>query len=269
MGGQIKMIEHRKVERHGLTLMVIAVAAMTLASCTAKTPPPPPAVAAPPPPIAPVVPVTQPVVAPPPVKLSRHQESVNVLAALNQGNSGSARAQVVAILAERPDDAFAKDILKQLDTDPKILLGDRSFPYQIRKKETLSAIAARYLGNPNRFWALARYNNIAVPSTAGAGQTIQIPGVAPAAPVIRAKPDATTAVKAATPAAAAERSATPRVDTAGANRLRRAGLDEMARGSIDKAVPLLERALALDPGNATIQADLAQARKVQKAVRQN
>ncbi len=252
-------------QRHRTSVIVAVAAAAIVAGCATKTPVPPPVVT--PPPVAAPVPVVTPVAPPPVVHLSRRQEITKVLTALNQGNSGEARLEVVQMLAERPDDVFAKDMLRQIDTDPRVLLGERSYAYQIRNHETLSSIAARLLGNPNRFWALARYNNIAVPSTAGAGQTIQIPGTAPAPVPVRA-PKA-EAPRSTAQAPVADRPVTPRVDAAGAARLRRAGLDQMARGSIDKAVPLLERALALDPANATIQADLAQARKVQKAVRQN
>lgn len=264
MRAQESTMTHRARSR--LTLVAVAIAASILGSCTARTPAP--VVVPVPPPVTPIAaPLAPPVVPPMAPKLSRRQQMTSILTALNQGNSGEARTTVVAMLAEHPGDAFAKDMLRQLDTDPKVLLGEHSYPYQIRRSETLSTIAARRLSNPNRFWALARYNNIAVPSTAEAGQIIQIPGTAPV-PVVRKAETATTG-KVLPPAAVIERSAAPRIDAAGAARLRRAGLDEMARGSIEKAVPLLERALALDPANTTIQADLAQARKVQRAVRQN
>lgn len=257
-------IEGPAARRHAL---VGATLALLLASCAGQKTPPAMTPSAPAPLAGPVPPPV-----PAGIALNRKQEIANALISLNSGEVGTARIGIQQMLTERPDDPVAKDLLLQIDSDPKILLGERSYSYTIRRHETLSSIAGRRLGDPNRFWALAKYNGIAVPASASAGRVIQIPGVAPVAKVREPKPERAVAVRpsaapvAATPAPTA---AVPRVDVAGAARLRRAGLDEMARGSIDKAVPLLERALALNPGDATIASDLARARKVQAAVRQN
>ena len=237
-------------------------AAILLAGCAGRKPPV--TVAQPP---ASTITGTAPVQVRTGIALSRKQEIANALISLNSGEVGTARIGIEQMLTERPDDPVAKDLLRQIDTDPKVLLGERSYPYTIRRRETLSMIAGRLLGDSNRFWALAKYNGIAVPSSAGAGRVIQIPGTAPVVKVRPAKPERVIEAKPA--AAPVATPAPPRADVAGAARLRRAGLDQMARGSIDKAVPLLERALALNPGDATIASDLARARKVQATVRQN
>lgn len=235
---------------------------MLIAGC-ATTKPPVVAVAPPPAPVA----VAKPVPAgPPPVQLTRRQQLANALTLLNRGEVATARVGIVAMLAERPDDRVAKDLLAQIDTDPKTLLGERSYPYQIRAHETLSSIAGRLLRDSYRFYALAKYNGIAVPANAEVGQTIQIPGVAPVRPI---KPPVAAAPSVNAASAVAERPAAPRVDLASAAKYRRAGLAEMARGAIDKAVPLLERALSYNPSDTAIQGDLARARKVQQTVRQN
>ncbi|MGI4879525.1 MAG: LysM peptidoglycan-binding domain-containing protein, partial [Janthinobacterium lividum] len=182
---------------------------------------------------------------------------------LNKGDSAGARLQVMGVLAQRPNDRVALDLLAQIDTDPHKLLGDKSYAYQIRSGETLSSIAARFLGNSRRFWALARYNGIAVPANAEVGQSIQMPGTAPAS---AARPPVVPPAAAAPAVAVAEQ---PRAaDPAAASRMRSAGLAEMTRGSIDKAVNLLQRALALNPADTTIQDDLARARKIQQTLRQ-
>ena len=243
----------------------VGVMALILAGCASHAPPP---AAAPAPPPSVAAPAPRPA-AVPSIMLTRKQEIANALISLNSGEVGTARVGIVQMLAERPNDPVAADLLRQIDTDPKVLLGERSYSYTIRRRETLSMIAGRLLGDPNRFWALARYNGIAVPSSAGAGRVIQIPGVAPVARVRPPKPETPTGAKAVAPVPPVAAAATPRIDVAGAARLRRAGLDEMARGSINQAVSLLERALALNPEDATIQADLARARKVQQTVRQN
>ena len=262
------MIRSRAVEEYFRPLVpTLGVGVgLVLASCATHSPPP---VAPAPPPVATPAPEPLPV-APPSIRLTRKQEITNALISLSSGEVGTARIGIMQMLAERPDDPVARDLLRQIDTDPRVLLGERSYSYTIRPHETLSTIASRYLGSSYRFWALARYNNIAVPSSAGAGRTIQIPGVAPVQRVRPTKAEVVAPVVAAPPvgSAAVDRPAA-RIDTAGAARLRRAGLDEMARGSINNAVSLLERALTLNPGDATIQADLARAKRVQQTVRQN
>ena len=51
-----------------------------------------------------------------------------------------------------------------------------AFPYEVRRNDTLSAIAGRYLGDIYSFYILARYNDIKVPKLVAGGQTIRIPG---------------------------------------------------------------------------------------------
>ena len=234
---------------------------MILTGCGDKTPPQPVAAAAPA--IAPPQPVA--VTPPPPVPIPRmgpRQQTQLALDLLNKGDVVGARLQVMGVLAQRPADRVALDLLAQIDTDPRKLLGEKSYTYQIRSGETLSSIAARLLHNPRRFWALARYNDIAVPANAEVGQSIQVPG-APPAPVTVARP--VTAPTVPAPQAATEQR---KADPAAANRIRSAGLAEMTRGSIDKAVTLLQRALALNPADMAIQEDLTRARKIQQTLRQ-
>ena len=238
-------------------------AVVATVGCAQKTPP---VATAPPPPVVATAPAPVRPVAPPPVALTHKQQITNALILLNSGQASTARIGIVQILADQPNDPVAKDLLRQIDTDPKTLLGDRSFPYRIRPRETLATIAHRYLGNANRFWALARYNDIAVPADAEVGRVIQVPGVAPArtvAPPVAPPPARAAATTGPVPPVAP---AAPVVDPASAERYRRAGLAEMSRGAIDKAVGLLERALSFNPGDAAIQADLARARKVQQTV---
>ena len=45
----------------------------------------------------------------------------------------------------------------------------------VKKGETLGKVAQCYLGDPIRFYALARYNAIAVPRTIPAGTKLKIP----------------------------------------------------------------------------------------------
>ena len=248
----------RRARRQRAALAPLALAiALAAAGCGEKHPQP---VSAPVPAPAANTPAPPPVVLP---QQSAEERLLNALTLLSQGKAADARASLVLLLSERPDDRVGLDLMRQIDTDPKQLLGERNYAYVIRRGETLSSIAGRLLGDRNRFWALARYNGIAVPEAAETGRVIRIPGTAPvAAPAPR--PPAPTVVEAQPPRS---QPAAPARNPAEAGRLRQVGLAEMARGQIDRAVRSLERALGLDPANATILGDLTRARRVQATLR--
>ena len=242
-------------------LAAALLAAALAAACNDKkpqpTPTPPPAPAPAPAPVA--IPAPPPPTVPDP---GARQHVLNALSLLNQGRDIEARVEVVAALADRPEDTLANDLLRQIDTDPRVLLGTASYPYQIRRGESLSEIAGRYLGNRNRFWALARYNGIRTPETAGTGRTIQIPGTRP-------EPVRPVTVETSTRPAPAPAPVPTTVarSPAEAARLRRVGLAAMATGAIDRAVATFQRALSFDPGNPTILGDLARALRIQQTLR--
>lgn len=183
---------------------------------------------------------------------------------LNRGEAARARKILIAVLDKQPGDPIARSLVKQIDTDPQTLLGTRNFSYTLRPDDTLSALAQRFLGDPMLFYALARYNGIAAPGTIEPGRTIQIPGHAKPAPSPReAKP---AERKPAPPVAAAPKPAPPAHDPVRARKLRGAALEQMNRGAINRAVSLLNQALAADPGNALVQRDLDRALRIQKTV---
>lgn len=190
-----------------------------------------------------------------------------VLNLLSQGKEAQARADLVQYLADRPRDARAKDMLRQVDTDAAVLYGTASYPYTIAEEDTLASIAQRFMGSRYRFYGLAKFNGLVVPAQAKPGQVIQIPGRPRPAPVRRSKPMVQLPREEAQPASVTAPAARPVVDRGGAQRLRRAGLEQMSAGAIDRSVTLLERAAALDPGNGAIAGDLARARRIQGTVR--
>ncbi|RYY17224.1 MAG: LysM domain-containing protein [Alphaproteobacteria bacterium] len=187
-----------------------------------------------------------------------------ILGLLSQGKVAQARVDLVQYLEDRPRDGRARDMLRQIDTDPTILYGTASFPYTIGDDDSLASIARRFMGSPYRFYGLAKFNALSVPADAKPGQIIRVPGRPYAVPPRRPRAAAQQHEAApGTPTTVAR----PVVDRAGGQRLRRAGLEQMSAGSIDRAVTLLERAAALDPGNGAIASDLARGRRIQSAVR--
>lgn len=201
----------------------------------------------------------------------RGREGVQeAIAMLHRGEQDAARRRLMTVLRRDPADAIARQLIGQIDGDPQQMLGARSYRYTLRDGETLSTVAQRALGNPLSFYILARYNNIAVPNLVVAGQTISVPGRAPAPPAER-RPQPRPApsrpradAPAATPSPPA---AQPSANPARAGRLRAQGLAALNAGAVDRAVALLRQALAADPGNATIRGDLARAVRVQGTVR--
>lgn len=194
------------------------------------------------------------------------------IAALNRGDPQAARRELMAVLRRDSGDVVARQLLQQIDSDPRVLLGQENYSYTLRAGESLTTIAQRALGNPMLFYALARYNNIAVPSSVVPGQTILIPGRRPAPPPPprpepRPIPSRPTPGPAATPAPAPSRPAPQATNPALAARLRGQGLAALNGGAVDRAVMLLRRASALDPGNAAIRADLGRALRIQGTVR--
>ena len=148
--------------------------------------------------------------------------------------------------------------MQQLDADPNTLITGKAQPYTVGPGETLSMLAGRFLGDPLLFYALARYNGFAAPAHVQPGHVIQIPR--------NARPARASARPKAAAAPAAKAQAAPKRDAANAARLRAAGLDQLNRGAPGKAVSLLQQALAADPGNPTIQRDLARAQRIQASL---
>ncbi|HEY5072128.1 MAG TPA: hypothetical protein VII63_08860 [Caulobacteraceae bacterium] len=194
------------------------------------------------------------------------------IALLRGGQAAAARAQLMTVLSTRPGDSTARLLVAEIDGDPKSMLGERSHPYTARSGETMEGLSARFLGDRRLFYALARYNGIAVPDQPLAGRVLMIPGGANApapARVIHArreKPGPSTSpspggVSTATAPAFAR-------NPAAASHLRGLALENMSSGRIDLAVALLRKAEAMDPGNPLIVRDLERATRVQLAVRE-
>jgi Tfp pilus assembly protein PilF len=216
-----------------------SLAVLTLAGCAAApkatSPSPPPAVT--------------------PLVSNTPADRVNkAMELLLQAKPIEARAQLMSALKDQPSNDTARKLLNQIDNDPKVVLGIRAYAYKVRPGDTASGLASRFLGDPLMFYALARLNGIDPPSRALDGLTVMIPGEPK--PVAKAPPKA-----AAAPAAPVAKR-----DPARANQLRAQGLVQLNQGSINRAVGLLQQAVALDPGNPAITRDLERALRIQRTV---
>jgi hypothetical protein len=246
---------------------IAALLALLTAACSHKERPEPTPLPEPPPPLTVQTPAPRPT-AP---NLNARDRTALIYDLLNRGDADQARAEVRRLQSDYPGNRAADDLLQQIDGDPKALLGTDSFAYAVQPGDTFPTLASRFLGAGSKFYALARYNGIAVPSTLQPGQTIMIPGrqrdPAPLRERRAVRPPRQTGTvqsPAATVAIPVPRG--PRTDPGRAARLRRAGLEQMSAGSIGRAVQLLQRATTLDPANAAIAADLDRARRIQSTV---
>ncbi|WP_426663701.1 LysM peptidoglycan-binding domain-containing protein [Rhodanobacter aciditrophus] len=150
-------------------------------------------------------------------------------------------------LAVHPGDRTAQALLHQLTVDPARELGTRSRSYTVRPGDSYSILAARYLGDAQRFLILARYNDSSDPSMLRAGQTLRLP-LAAGSPGAETSPVATEADRAAPAASAAPGAGASGESTvAKARRLQRESLSLLAQGHKDRALVQLDEALSLDP----------------------
>lgn len=109
------------------------------------------------------------------------QEIIN---RLETGQLAQAEADLLSYLDARPGNRLALRFLEQLQSDPIELMGEDHSVVTVRPGESLSVIAARELGDGMQFFALARYNEIAVPRRVSPGAELRIPQSLKAEPVL-------------------------------------------------------------------------------------
>lgn len=237
--------------KHRSILRLAALAgALALAACS-KAPPPK--------------------TAPVPVPVAVAESDIDgVQALLMQGDSKGAGEQLEPLLKREPMNPQLLLLRDSIAGDPQEQLGPVSYPYVVRPGETIEQLAERLLGNHLKAYQLARYNGLANPSALAAGQAIRIPGTPPR-PKVQPAPErpsrSAPAAPRSKPAAPASAPAKPAANPAAAQRARSAGLAALNRGAVKEAVTQLQRANALDPGNAMILRDLQRAQRIAATVR--
>jgi nucleoid-associated protein YgaU len=181
---------------------------------------------------------------------------------LKHAHRDQARAELEAMAANGPRDMAGTRLLRDMDEDPKAVLGEQNFAYTVRPGETMETLAERFLGDRLRFYILARYNNIDAPAEVAAGRVLAIPGVFRKPP----PPAPRIATPAAPPPPAPPTAPVVAIDAGRAKSLRAAGLESLNRGQINRSVNLLRQAAALDPTSPLIKRDLARAQRIQAGV---
>ena len=196
-----------------------------------------------------------------------------ILLLLDQGDSGAAKKRINAALKRDPMNPAVQVLRDSIDRDPRDLLGPTSFAYTTRKGDTMAGLAQRFLGNRLKAYQLARYNGIAKPADLAAGRTLRMPGEPPRIELPkrsepRPVPAAPTRVKPVVlkPAPVAKPTS-PAANPVAARQARAAGLAALNSGNVVRAVGLLRRAAALDPGNLVIARDMARAERIAATVR--
>lgn len=108
--------------------------------------------------------------------LSARERYLKSLGLLEEGEAQHAKVELDAYMLEKPTSDRAKNLIEQIEADPVELLGEKSFSYTLQPGDSLSIVAKRFLGDPLKFYALARYNAIDRPKDISVGQTIKVPG---------------------------------------------------------------------------------------------
>lgn len=147
-----------------------------------------------------------------------------------------------------PGDRTAELYLRQLQEDPKQALGTASTPHVVQPGESYSTLAAKYLGDPNLFLVLARYNGSTNPSRIRTGSSLQLPVHAVENGVVSSVVQQAPPQTSVAPAAATVISAPPAAMPAPrAEQLKNQSLALYRSGHRDQAIDVFDQALSLDP----------------------
>ena len=94
---------------------------------------------------------------------------------LEDGQGDAARELLAALAEDAPGSPVLASLLRQIDEPVEQLLPGPYRQVEVDVGESLSLIAARELGDPLMFYALARLNGIEVPAQVPAGTMLRVP----------------------------------------------------------------------------------------------
>jgi len=106
---------------------------------------------------------------------SRDQSIEEIIVLMQNGRAKRAHVALLGYLKRYPGHPVARDLLRQMDVDPKVYLGKKFHFYTVKGGDSLAHIAGRFLGDELKFYALARYNGISDPGLLEVGQKLKIP----------------------------------------------------------------------------------------------
>lgn len=180
--------------------LLLAALTIALAGCEGAKPAPPAPPPAPPPVVAepaPAEPAEPQYVAEPGLKPQQRIERAVKL--LEKGATGQARAELEAYLAAIPNSKVAQDLVRQIDVPSSEYYPATSREVTLGAGDSFSVLAQKYLGSYYQFYALAKYNGVAVPRDISAGRKIRIPLTTRAKQVFEAPPEAVPVAAAGAP----------------------------------------------------------------------
>lgn len=93
---------------------------------------------------------------------------------LQDGNSGEAE-EILQELADEEGGSVARRLLEQIRNPPESLLGEEYVEITVQAGDSLSGLAAEYVGDGLMFFALARLNDIERPRLLQPGTTLNVP----------------------------------------------------------------------------------------------
>jgi len=236
---------------------IVAVALLAAGCAAPEQPKPAPGPAPAPAPAAPEppkpAPPPEPVLTPAQAKAQAQKLTIDSITQLQNGDEPAAQKTLEQALALDPANDLARKLMEQTRADPQKELGTVFFRYTVQRDDSMSKLAQQFLGDRFKFYILAKYNDIAVPSKLAAGQVLKIPGKAPppaaAKPAVPAPEPNDEAAKAATPDTATPRSASAA--------LMQQGAELVKAGNLEGAYDAYREAALRDPGNrdAVLQRD--------------
>ncbi|MBT2145330.1 MULTISPECIES: LysM peptidoglycan-binding domain-containing protein [unclassified Rhodanobacter] len=159
---------------------------------------------------------------------------------LQLGHYAEGETALRRYLKQHPGDRAAQAMLHQLTVDPRQALGERWRAHVVQPGDSYSTLASRYLGDPNRFLILARYNGSTNPSLLRAGETLHMPLSAGTDAAIAAESSTATTL----PTAIVRGTESPAAE---ARRLQSESVSLLGQGHKDQALARLDQALAIDP----------------------
>lgn len=181
---------------------------------------------------------------------------------LQKGQPQNAEVELRACLKDAPDNKAARNLIAQIETPVEKLLPPDNFVIKLAKDESLSTLAKTYLGDPLQFYALARYNGIAVPAKVNAGQAIKIPRTATAIVAQQTRDAATPSAKVTTVTAIEPK---PKPDKRQlAEREYKKGMIAFQRQDLDGAIAAWDNVLVIEPDNQEAQLNRAQALRLKE-----